>query len=246
MQAVKTSADGILRFRISYAKPEALLDAFTYSVNQRGSQLTSVTQVPVGTRLVFELTAPGVASPVEVLAKVVGVQPLGGGRFRLGLAFLPGVARGALDEAVFQVLDGHRHDQQRAWPRMPLNLPATEDVPGSPAYVIRDLSLGGAGLEVVATTLPDLVELGAPILIELSMASSAKLALRGVVVWAMQGAGSRTPLHSGFGVQLVDELELEALELLDSVVSLKAVPVAARISFGTEAFIAPPPAGPGL
>ncbi|HEY3448612.1 MAG TPA: PilZ domain-containing protein [Myxococcales bacterium] len=235
MRGAKKQGDGTIRFRIAYSRPEALLEEFTHSVNQGASPLTVSKPVPVGTRFIFELLAGGVGKPVEVYAEVLSVQPLGNGRYRLNLGYLPG-GRGGLDEVVIRALDAQKHEWTRKAPRIPLNIRATEEAPYSPGYLVRDMSLGGAGFEVEATALPKSVTLGAPMLLELTLREDAKLRLRGVVVWALQGRGKRSPLNSSFGVQFVEDLDFDALEMLDKVVSFKSIPRGARVTFGSEAY----------
>ena len=244
MRGAKKQGDGTVRFRVAYSRPEALLEEFTHSVNQGASPLTVSRAVPVGTRFVFELLAGGVGRPVEVYAEVLSVQPLDSGRYRLNLGYLPG-GRGGLDEVVIRALDSQRQEWTRKAPRMPLNVHATEETPYAPGYLVRDISLGGAGLEVESTTLPKMVTLGAPMLLELTLRTSDKLRLRGVVVWALQGRGRRSPLNSSFGVQFVEDLDFDSLEMLDRVLSFKSIPRAARVTFGAEAYHAVPEADAG-
>ncbi|MGC4115511.1 MAG: PilZ domain-containing protein [Myxococcales bacterium] len=235
MRGARTQGDGTVRFRVAYSRPEALLEEFTHSVNRGGSPLTVTRPVPVGTRFIFELLAGGVGKPVEVYAEVLSQQALGNGRYRVNLGYLPG-GRGGLDEVVIRTLESQKHEWTRKAPRIPLNMRATEETPYSPGYLVRDMSLGGAGFEVEATTLPKSVTLGAPMLLELAMKGDEKLRLRGVVVWALQGRGKRSPLNSSFGVQFVEDLDFDSLEMLDRVVSFKSSPRSARVTFGSEAY----------
>lgn len=235
MRGARRQVDGTVRFRVAYSRPEALLEEFTHSVNRGGSPLTVNRPVPIGTRFVFEMLAGGVGKPVEVYAEVLSLQQLGEGRWRLNLGYLPG-GRGGLDEVVLRALDTQKQEWTRKAPRIPLNVRATEETPYSPGYLVRDLSVGGAGFEVEATALPKSVTLGAPMLLELTLKGEEKLRLRGVVVWALQGRGKRSPLNSSFGVQFVEDLDFEALEMLDRVISFKSPPRAARVTFGSEAY----------
>jgi len=226
--------DGTPRFRIGYRKPETLLHEFTRSVNRNCVTLNVPRPVKAGTRFVFELMTVGVRKPVEVEGEVLSVQAGIDGRFRLNITYSPG-QRGGLDDVVFRVFDAQRAERVRRSPRVPMNLRAAEDAPYSPGYLIRDLSLGGAGMEVEASDLPKTINRGSPALIQITLKSGGLLDLRGVVVWARR-AGPNT-LNWDFGIQFVEDLELESLEMLDEVVTLRSIPRRARISFGLDAFL---------
>jgi hypothetical protein len=230
--------DSPVRFRIAYQRPERLLGEFTRSVNRPSVTLVALRAIEVGTRFVFELTTEGIRRPVEVDGEVTAVRKTEDGRFRVEVAYSL-AQRGGLDEVVYQILASQRGEHVRGAPRVPLNMRATEESPYSPAYLIRDLALGGAGIEVEAPQLPKAASVGAPILLRLLMRDGSALELRGVVVWTVSAAESARLINSSFGVLFVDELELEALETLDRIISVKTIPVAARLSFGVEAF-APP------
>lgn len=230
---VQRMSDGTARFRIGYRKPESLLAEFTRSVNRSCVTLNVPQPVQAGTRFLFELVTHGIRKPVEVEGEVLSVQPGLDGRYRLNVAYTPG-QRGGLDDVVFLVFDAQRRERVRRSPRVPMNLRAAEDTPYSPGYLIRDLSLGGAGVEVETSDLPKTIARGSPALLQITLKSGSTLNLRGVVVWARR-AGPGT-LNWGFGVQFVEDLELDSLEMLDEVVSLRSIPRRARISFGTDAY----------
>lgn len=227
-------ASGPVRFRVGFPSPEALLDEYTRCVGRGSVVLDAARPLGAGSRLVFDLFARGFTEPVEVEAEVVVARPSLRGTWLLQVDYRPG-RRGALDRLVYRVFDAQRIEPVRCFPRVPINARATEDEPYSPAYVIRDASLGGVGVRVEATGLPAQIQVGAPFLLAFSLGAGT-LRLRGVVVWAIDPAGVADAAQPSFGVQFVEDLEFEALALLDGLLSLTTLPRRTRISFGVDAF----------
>ncbi|MRI90149.1 pilus assembly protein PilZ [Aggregicoccus sp. 17bor-14] len=226
-----------VRLKVSYKSPAALLGEFTRSVGQGVVALETQKDVGVGTRFVFELHASGVEAPVEVLGEVVQVAVQPSGRRLLTVRYDAGGDRAGLDAVLQRIFDTHEHEKMRRFPRIPLNLRATEDAPFSPAFLVRDISRGGLGLEVEAPALPRSVRVGTPFLLEMSM-SLGQLPLHGEVVWTTSTQTDRTPaLAPGFGVQF-GKLRLDIAERLEQLLALSALPPApwrARVSFGMDA-----------
>ena len=231
-----------VRLRVAYKSPEALVGEFTRSVGQGCVALETQRDVEVGTRFVFELLASGLEAPVEVLGEVIQVTRQPNGRRLLTVRYDAGGDRAGLDAVLQRIFESYEQEQLRRFPRIPLHVRATEDAPFSPAYLVRDISRGGLGLEVEAPTLPRTVRVGTPFLLEMGL-SSGPLPLHGEVVWTTSSvirdpAGS-TPslLTPGFGVQF-GKLRLDIAERLEQLLSLSALPPApwrARVSFGMDA-----------
>ncbi|MBI5542699.1 MAG: pilus assembly protein PilZ, partial [Deltaproteobacteria bacterium] len=167
---------GRIRFRVEFRRPESLLRELTRCLHRGCVLLDALREVEVGTRFVFEMVAKGIQRPIEVEGEVVSRRPGLEGRSRLSITYRL-ASRGGLDEAVYRVLDAQRKERKRSAPRMPMNLRATEESPYSPGYLILDLSLGGAGIEIEATALPKAISLGAPVLLQFSMRGGAHLHL---------------------------------------------------------------------
>ncbi|MHB8872661.1 MAG: PilZ domain-containing protein [Myxococcaceae bacterium] len=226
-----------VRLKVAYKTPAGLLSEFTRSVGRGGVALESRRQVAVGTRFVFELRAQGVSEIVEVLGEVVQVAPVPKGKFRLDIRYDRGADRKGLDALIQAIFDSHKYEKVRKFPRIPLNLRATEDTAYSPSYVIRDVSTGGAGVEVEAPAIPRSVRVGVPFLLELSI-SLGTLALHGEVVWVFSPPTERAKwINPTFGVAF-GKLRPDTRERLDRILVLQGLPPPpwkARVSFGMEA-----------
>src|SRR6188768_3494156 len=104
-QSVTKRALGEVRLKVAYKQPEALLSEYTRSVGRGGVTLQTQKSLPVGTRFVFEMHNPGVATPVEVLGEVVRVTPQPGGCHLLTVKYDPGMDRGGLDAVLQRIFD---------------------------------------------------------------------------------------------------------------------------------------------
>lgn len=226
-----------VRLRVAYKSPAALLGEFTRSVGQGCVALETHRDVEVGTRFVFELHASGVEAPVEVLGEVIQVTRQPNGRRLLTVRYDAGGDRVGLDAVLRRIFESYEHEQLRRFPRIPLHLRATEDAPFSPAFLVRDISRGGLGLEVEAPTLPRSVRVGSPFLLEMALATG-QLPLHGEVVWTTSSVAGSTPaVAPGFGVQF-GKLRLDIADRLEQLLALSALPPApwrARVSFGMDA-----------
>jgi hypothetical protein len=227
--------DSSVRLKVSYKTPEALIDEYTRSVGQGSVTLETRRSLTRGTRFVFEMQAEGVAQPVEVVGEVVNVTPRPGGRFHLTVKYATSVDRAALD-AVLQRIFAQENDKMRRYPRIPLNVRAIEATPFSPAFYVRDISRGGVGMEVDASSLPALVKVGTPFLLEMEL-SPGPLLLPGEVMWTSTAFRAHSPVTPVFGVGFKD-LPKDSAERLEALLALDALPPGpwwARVSFGQEA-----------
>jgi hypothetical protein len=225
-----------IRLRVSYKSPQAVLSEFTKSVGKGAVALESKRDLPPGTKFLFELAAQGVESPVEVTGEVVSSRPLGK-RFLLTIRYDAGVDRKGLDSVLQQIFESHKYDKARKHPRVPLNLRATADAAYSTSYLVRDISMGGVGIEVESPTLPSMVKVGELFLLEVWL-TLGTLALHGEVVWLSRPPGeAQKVLNPAFGVRF-GRLHGDSTQRLEQIVSLRALPPPpwrARVSFGKEA-----------
>lgn len=235
MTPPKDNAAGSVRLKVAYKTPESLLGEYTRSVGLGGVALETARAVPLGTRFVFELHASGVEQAVEVVGEVVQVTPRQNGRFLLNVRYDAGSDEAGLKAVLQRIFDTHAYEKMRKHPRIPLHFRATEAAPNSPAFLVRDLSRGGVGIEVEAPALPAGVRVGQPFLLEVNL-SLGTLQLFGEVVWTTS-AGTPPGVSPGFGVQF-GRLRPETVERLEKLLSLATLPPApwrARVSFGMDA-----------
>jgi hypothetical protein len=226
-----------IRLKVSYKSPASLLSEFTRSVGRATVSLESRTAVPLGTRFVFELVTPGLGQPVEVHGEVVQVTPAAQGRFHLQIRYEPGAERLGLDAIVQRIFSAQQFEKKRQHARIPIQVVATEETPYSPSYVVRDISMGGLGVEVDAAKLPAHARLGNAFLCELWLSTGA-LGLYGEVVWvsAPQAEGVQ-PVRPSFGVRF-GKLRQSTVERLEKILHLHGLPPPpwrARVSFGLDA-----------
>jgi PilZ domain len=240
-QTAKTRAHDeaqCVRLKVAYKKPEALLSEYTRSIGQGGVTLQTQKSLPPGTRFVFEMHNPGVATPVEVLGEVVRVMPLPNGRFAITVKYDPGMERGGLDAVLQRIFDLQAFEKLRRYPRIPLRLSAQEETPSAPRFFVRDLSRGGVGLEVEAPALPQSVKVGMPFLLEMDLALGP-LMLHGEVAWTSAGGAEVMPT---FGVNF-GTLRPDTVERLDALLALESLPPPpwrARVYFGMDAVMRTP------
>ncbi len=235
-QTATNRALGEVRLKVAYKKPEALLSEYTRSIGRGGVTLQTQKSLPVGTRFVFELHNPGVATPVEVVGEVVNITPRPGGRYHLTVKYATDVDRVALD-AVLQRIFAQEQEKMRKYPRIPLNVRAIESTPFSPVFYVRDMSRGGVGMEVDAPSLPAMVKVGTPFLLEMELAPGPLL-LPGEVVWTSTAFRAHSPVTPVFGVSFREPLQKDTAERLEQLLALDALPPGpwwARVSFGQEA-----------
>jgi Tfp pilus assembly protein PilZ len=238
-QTATNQAPAEVRLKVTYKKPEALLSEYTRSVGQGGVTLQTKKSLPVGTRFVFEMHNPGVATPVEVLGEVVRVTPQANGPFLITVKYDAGMDRGGLDAVLQRVFDMQAFEKLRRYPRIPLHLPAMEEeTPFAPPFFVKDLSRGGVGLEVEAPELPYSVKVGMPFLLEMDL-TLGTLLLPGEVAWTSAGGPEVMPT---FGVNFgtLSKNTVERLEKLLSLESLPPPPWRARICFGVDAVMKTP------
>jgi hypothetical protein len=234
-------AQGPIQLRVSYTSPKSLVAEFTRNVGRRSVVLHSRRPAAPGTRFFFELVAEGVADKVEVLGEVVSCDPRPGtpGRFEVGVRYDAGADRRGLDRALEHIIEAHLRDQRsREHPRIPIHILASGDRPASPQYLVRDLSRGGAGVEVESGEPPPSLQAGAPFLLELGPAGKPALLLHGEVVWRTRPLPGRSRVvNPAFGVRF-GTLRPDMVAALESMLTLRGLPPPpwnARLSLGMDA-----------
>lgn len=226
-----------IRLTVDYKTPEGLLQEFTRSVGRGGVTIEARRSIPVGTRFVFEMRAHGQNERVEVAGEVVQVTPGQGGKFLLSVRYDELGDRKSVEQLISRIFEAHKFEKVRRYPRVPIQLRATEDVPYSPSYLVRDIGRGGVGIEVEAPTVPKKIRVGAPFLLEVWL-SLGSLVLHGEVLWVFTPPVERSKwLNPSFGVSF-GKLRPESEERLDKILTLRGLPPPpwkARISIGTDA-----------
>lgn len=227
-----------MRLKVTYKSPEALLGEFTRSIGKGVVALESARKLPVGTRFIFELRVQGGGTPaVEVVGEVVQVTQPARGRYLLAIRYDPAGERSGVDAVLRKIFEAHQQEKVRKFPRIPLQLRATEETPYSASYLVRDVARGGVGMEVEAPALPRQVRVGSPFLLELWI-SLGTLMLHGEVVWAFTPPPDRARwVNPSFGVTF-GKLRQDTLDRLDRLLLLRGLPPPpwkARVSFGMDA-----------
>ncbi|HVE83436.1 MAG TPA: PilZ domain-containing protein [Myxococcales bacterium] len=227
-----------VQLRVVYRNPRSMLGEFTRSVGRAAVVLETARPLPVGARFDFQLHALGVGLPVEVRGEVFhcAPAPAAPGRYQMAVRYDAAGDRRGLDAALQWLIDAHRDEKTREHPRVPLRFQGTDGSPDSPAYVVRDLSLGGAGVELEEGRLPAAVRPGAPFLLELE--GSAPLVLHGEVAWVtLPRPGGNAWARPAFGARF-GALRREAVERLEKLLELRGLPRPpwkARLSFAMDA-----------
>ena len=222
-----------VRLKVSYKSPEALLGELTRSVGRGGVRIESQRAVPVGTRFVFELKSVGLRRPVEVSGTVMSVSESSPGRWVLHIRYEPPRDREGLDAVLGRIFETAQSDVKRRHARLPLQVRAVEDKPSSPVFRLRDISLGGVGIDVEAPKLPAHIVVGTTFALQIKL-TTGTLHLRGEVAWAV------TMHEEGFSPRVgvvFGDLDAVTRALLDDLLSLTAMPAPpwiARIAFGSD------------
>jgi hypothetical protein len=223
-----------VRLKVSYKSPEALLGELTRSVGRGGVRIESQRAVPVGTRFVFELKSVGLKRAVEVNGLVMSVSESSPGRWVLHIRYEPPRDREGLDAVLGRIFETAQADVKRRHARLPLQVRAVEDRPSSPVFRLRDISVGGVGIDVEADKLPAHIVVGAPFTLQMRL-STGTLQLLGEVAWAV------TWHEEGFMPRVgavFFEPDAAMRALLDDLLNLTAMPAPpwiARLAFGDTA-----------
>lgn len=219
--------------RVGYKSPESLLQAFTQSVGQGQVQLPSRRNVVLGTRFLFELHLKRLKKPVEVQGEVVRVNAVSHGVFNVTVQYAFGQDRSALDATLKELFDDHQRDKVRSNPRVPFHVIA-QDESGNAKYRIRDLSKGGAGLEVISGDLSPEMIVGVPVFLEIHT-SDGVAGIHGAIAWVR--ASPEDPRKHGMGIRF-GKLQVNQRQSLDRLLILYGLPTGgwrAKVTFGMDA-----------
>ena len=224
-----------VRLKVAYKSPQALLGELTKSVGRGGVRIESKRALPIGTRFVFELHAQGVKETVDVIGTVLTVTESTPGKFVLHIRYEPPVVRDGLDAIINRIFAVSRSDPKRRTARVPVQVRAVENRPDSPTYRLRDLSSGGAGIDVESEALPGHVQVGMPFLLSMKLVPGM-LQVPGEVVWVVS-AGIGVALPPRIGVAF-SALHPKMSDMLVSLIALRDMPPPpwiAKVAFGAEA-----------
>ncbi len=229
-----TAGQGGVRLRVAYKSPEALLGELTKSVGRGGVRIESKRPMPIGTKFVFELHSQGVADTVEVIGTVLAVTESAPGKFLLQIRYEPPQGRQGLEAVIRRIFEVSKKDPKRRSARVPFQVRAVENRPGSPTYRLRNVSSGGAGLDVEADAIPPHVFVGTPFLMQMRLLPGL-LSVAGEVVWAVS-SGNDPRVRPRIGVAFAT-LPTPQLTLLHHLILLREMPHPpwiAKIAFGQD------------
>ncbi|MGC4122925.1 MAG: PilZ domain-containing protein [Myxococcales bacterium] len=226
------AASSAPRFRVQYRLAERLVQEVARCLNGGFVTLDVPAEVYVGTRFAFELSAWQLRDTVELEAVALASMWLSRRRYRVALRYWV-TRRAGLDEALYGVLRSMETEPMRSAPRFLVQLPALSD-DGSPAYLVQDLSLGGAGVEVQGLSFPPGLETGTPVRLAIVLDDGQLLKRSGKVVWRRPFGAPGCPdrWRPAFGVELDNALDGDGLEALDRVLMLKTSPRCTQLSLG--------------
>ena len=223
-----------IRLRIGYKSPESLLAAFTQGVGQGKVELPSKREVALGTKFLFELLAKGLPEPVCVLGEVTEVVAAPEGGYRICVRYQPPEDRAGLDAALRSLFAAQQNDRVRSHPRVPFHMAAHERGPGAASYVVKDLSQGGARLEVERRVLPENVQVGTPAFLQV-VTSDGTVGIHGAVAWVQRPDEEAKKAVFGLSwgkLRRPIQLAVERLLILHG---LPVGPWSASVSFGMDA-----------
>jgi hypothetical protein len=224
---------GPVRLKVAYKSPEALVGELTRSVGRGGVRIESHRSLPVGTKFVFELKSQGVATAVEVNGTVMSVSESAPGKWVLHIRYEAPRERPGIDAVIKRIFDTARADKKRRFARVPLQVRAVEDRPNAPTYRLRDISLGGVGIDVEGDRVPGNIEVGQRFAIQMKL-TGGQLLLPGEVAWVVSSRRDALPPRVGITFLALDE---KMTKLLDDLLSLRVLPSPpwiARLAFGAD------------
>lgn len=192
-----------IRLKVVYKSAANLVTEYTKSVSKGGVSLETTRPLPVGTRFVFEMYAAGLPNPVEVEGKVVRSEPCASGEaFDVGIEYTESdEKRMALERVLDRIFADHQWEKTRRFPRVPVNLPASDGRDEKRSWVVRDISLGGLGLRMPGSRkAPGGVAPGTPVLVAVELEHGSTIEIQGEVVWTLE-PGSDAVGEASVGVQ---------------------------------------------
>ena len=235
MTALMPASPGV-RLKVVYKSPQALLGELTKSVGRGGVRIESKRAVAIGTKFVFELHAQGLQETVDVMGTVLTVTENAPGKFVLHIRYEPPTVREGLDAIIKRILAVSLSDPQRRTARVPVQVRAVENRPNSPTYRLRDLSHGGAGIDVEGAALPGHVRVGMKFLFSMKL-TPGMLTVPGEVVWVVSAVSTPLPMPPRIGVAFW-KLHPKMSDMLDDLIALRGMPHPpwiAKLAFGDDA-----------
>lgn len=206
-----------IRLKVTYKSARALITEFTTCVSRGGCAIRSPRQLDVGTRFVFELSARGEESGVEIEGEVVRCDPSAAqGQWEIGIRYITAAqGRATLESVLEKVFAEHQYEKARRHPRVPVNLVAEDVDDPSRRYLIRDVSRGGLGLRLAQNeSLPDNVTAGARVTFTIQFPDSVAVDLRAEVAWTAQARPPYRQGALGLSFPVLGTRQLEVLEML--------------------------------
>ncbi len=226
---------GPVRLKVAYKSPEALVGELTRSVGRGGVRIESHRALPIGTRFVFELKSQGVGAVVEVPGTVMSVSESAPGRWILHIRYEPPQEREGLDAVINRIFETARVDAKRKHARIPLQVRAVEDKPHAPTFRLRDISIGGVGIDVESEKVPAYIRAGVPFVLQMKL-TRGHLLVRGEVAWVVQTRADGLTPRVGVTFSEVPEKTTRLLGDLLSLRVLPSPPWIARLAFGEDAY----------
>ncbi len=217
-----------IRLRVNYRTPQGLISQLTRGVGKGGVQLEAARPVAEGTTFIIELAANEVEPLVKVSGTVVSVNQVAPDRWLLRIRYAPPDDRAGIDAMLDRIFDDAA--MNRANHRIPLQLRVVDqERPHSPIR-LRDLSIGGLGLDFAGEAIPEAYGIGAHFVFQLRKAHGSLL-LHSEVSWRMDSDDQSIPHRLGAHFNAPSQEVSAALERILRLEGLPAPPWVARISF---------------
>lgn len=206
-----------IRLKVVYRTPEALVTEYTTSLSKGGCTLRAAQPLPIGTRFAIDMFARGETQPVRVEGRVEASKPVEADQYEITVRYLGREQDNtALRNLLDRILSNPPYSATRKHPRVPVNLIARDGTRPTLRYLIRDLSRGGFGLRFssLLQQLPPDVGLGTEVLLLAAIEKGEPVALKGHVVWVIEGRPGFT--HAGVGVEFgaLSEAQATTLDVL--------------------------------
>ena len=206
-----------IRLRVSYKNAHSLVTEYTTSISRGGCSIETERPLAIGTRFAFELLAQGKTLALQVEGKVVRCDPSDNpGQHLLAIEYLPAPSeREALDRAIDSLLREHQFEKERRHMRVPVNLVAADGRQPELQYLVKDLSAGGAGLQLPKDRpLPSYIDVHVPVIIEITLEPAVRGALEAVVVWTLSGRPGFSNPRVGIAFEKLTERQEATLQPL--------------------------------
>lgn len=217
-----------IRLKVSYLTPQALVSQLTRGVGRGGVRLEIGTQVPLGTQFVFELSTPSAATTIEVIGTVVSAQELAKDRWAVFVRYDPPRDRKPVDNVLTHIFSDEHY--KRAHPRVPLQVRVVSDDGGKFSYRLRDISLGGLGLDLEGYAIHEHLVVGAVFHFHMKM-RHGDLILHGNVAWTAGSTDPGVPQRIGGRFHRPTGETLELLSKFVQLEDMSVPPWIARVSF---------------